>query len=186
MSIDQIKSGVLHEGLVSPGFRYARSGNRLKNKFYYGFFEWQGVEYRGKHPLITPKATLDKVKRLLEAEQALFGGWIKCGHPECGRVIIYDPKKKLNKTTGEWVVHRYYHCANSRKVHTSLRGLSIHEEDLMGEFQSLFFSISIPDQLAQDIAEAINQSEAASLEAIRNEAYRYFCDTLQQRRIFVE
>ena len=184
-SIDQIRAKILEEGLILPSSKskYNRASieKRLKNKFYWGRFDWQGVEYEGKHPQIIPINILRSVKATFERDystrpvnkDAVFGSWLHCADERCGRVIIFDPKKKRNKATGAVKVYHYYHCANSRKIHTTMRNLAVSEESIMEQLAGSVSSISIREEFAQEIADALNATELKAQEAIRSEAAGY-------------
>ncbi|MDQ3232366.1 MAG: recombinase family protein, partial [Pseudobdellovibrionaceae bacterium] len=82
--------------IISEGWKIPRSVKnytsksieyRLKCKFYYGYFSYRGIEYKGNHELIIPQEILRKVKRSFEhgdfykakhEKDAIFGGWIRC------------------------------------------------------------------------------------------------------------
>ena len=139
---------------------------RLKNKFYEGTFHWKGIEYKGNHKVIIPPSILDRVKasfgkrgckkRSPEEVGVFSGGWIRCAHPECQRPLIFDPKKRVLKTTGNVIYFPYYHCSNSRDVHGSLKGMNVNEEQLWEQFAPIFRNIKISKELAQKIADALN------------------------------
>jgi len=52
-SLDQVRQRVIREGIVPPSkqssYNKSTLEDRLRNKFYWGYFDWQGVEYKGKH-----------------------------------------------------------------------------------------------------------------------------------------
>jgi hypothetical protein len=159
--------------IVSEGWKFPRSIKnytaksieyRLKCRFYYGYFKYRDVEYQGNHELIIPADVLRRVKRSFEhgdfykrkhEKEAVFGGWIRCGNPDCNNVIFYNPKRKFIKETGETRIYDYYHCANSKLIHESMKGQSITEEELWATFEKALPSISISEELAADIMHAM-------------------------------
>ncbi|MBK7844488.1 MAG: recombinase family protein [Bdellovibrionales bacterium] len=198
-SVASIRELIIEAGFVPPSKvkTYSKHGieARLKNKFYRGSFDWQGIEYKGKHELIIPKPILDavderfghkRVHRRASVEKGIFsGGWIRCGHPECGLQIVCEHTKKKIKETGEKKEFKYYRCSNSRGVHESLKGMYTTEEDLMKAFEPALDRISITAQRAQEIADALNETDRIAKEAIAAEmnGYRKALEDLHKRRL---
>ena len=162
LSLDKIRDQIIAEGFIPKGKPYRRTTveQRLKNKFYWGYFDWKGIEYQGKHPLIISQDILRRVKRSFEEQQfksgpagrtSLFGNWMQCGTAECGRMIVFDPKKKKIKSTGEIKVFPYYRCSNSRRVHSTLTGLYINENEILDRLKPAITESSITDDFAQAI-----------------------------------
>ena len=171
-SYDEIRSHNLSNGLVPKYLEnsYSRAAieKRLKNKFYRGEFIWREQLYEGKHELIIDKQTLELVdesfgatKRPIKTkfnENGLFGrGWLKCGVVKCNCNIVYDPKTKMIKSTGDQKVYHLYHCTNGRKIHPSLKGMNIHEDSLWTQFGGAVDRISISKEWAEQIANALNE-----------------------------
>lgn len=170
-SMGSIRQKVIYEGLVSPErvktFHKSYIEKILKNTFYAGRFKWRGKEYEGKHALIIPRATLAKVQGAIYGKRKnielnefnLFGhGWMTCA--ECGCFIVYERKKTR---------FHYYHCANSKGVHPSLRGLNVSLENLWRQFESLIDQISISPELAEKIAKEFNRNDAQALRVVHQE-----------------
>lgn len=196
LSIEVIRSQIIEEGLVErlkiP--QYSKHGieSRLKSKFYWGLFNWQGVEYQGRHEFIIDQRILQRVKdsfgkrgitRRASHELGIFsGGWIKCADPDCGLQVVYDPKKKLNKTTKEVRHFQFYRCSNSRGFHKTLKGRYVTEDSLWIQFESAVNKISIDQILAQQIADALNEANALAKVAIltRAQEYQTALDKLEQ------
>ena len=198
-SVASIREIIIEEGFVVPSKTKAYSKHgieaRLKNKFYRGIFDWQGIEYKGKHELIIPKPLLDAVDerfghkrqhRRASAEKGIFsGGWIRCGHPDCGLQIVCEHTKKKIKETGEHKEFKYYRCSNSRGVHGSLKGMYATEGELMKAFEPALDKISISEQRAKEIADALNETDRIAKEAIATEmnGYRKALEDLHKRRL---
>lgn len=88
--------------------------------------------------------------------EGLFsGGWIRCGHPECGLQIVYDPKEKQLKSTGETKKYEFYRCSNSKKVHQKLKYIS--QELIWNQFEELVDQVSLSEALANRISNALNE-----------------------------
>ena len=112
-SIDQLTALLNDEGLrslhnerVQPSI-FARV---LKNPLYYGWFEWNGQLYPGKHEPIISKDIFDKVNEIRLPRKGMkrndkrsftFRGLLRCG--ECGLKITAEVKKG----------HTYYRCTKS-------------------------------------------------------------------------
>ena len=112
-SIDQLTVLLNDEGLrslhnerVQPSI-FARA---LKNPLYYGWFEWNGQLYPGKHEPIISKDIFDKVNEIRLPRKGMkrhdkrsftFRGLLRCG--ECGLKITAEVKKG----------HTYYRCTKS-------------------------------------------------------------------------
>ncbi|AFY01150.1 resolvase [Bdellovibrio bacteriovorus str. Tiberius] len=184
MTIEQIRDRILSENLVPPSKRYSYSVHgveeRLKNKFYWGSFDWQGIEYKGNHDLIIDRQTLQLVKASFGLKgtynrtkhlQALFsGGWLRCSHPECGLQIVYDPKEKKNKKKGTVRRFEYYRCANSRKLHKSLKYVT--EGHLWEQFESALGGLSMTPEMAERVSLALNEYDLAARKNVEVEARR--------------
>jgi DNA invertase Pin-like site-specific DNA recombinase len=182
-SVTAIRKQIIDEGFIAPSAfkKYSPHGieARLKNKFYRGKFDWQGIVYEGKHEIIIPKSILTavdsrfghkKIRRKESAEKGIFsGGWLRCGHPECGLQITCEQTKKKIKETGELKEFRYYRCSNSRGVHESQRGSYVSEGDLLAKFEKVVERVQISKSFAAQISQALNDANATAKEAISRE-----------------
>ena len=178
----EIRARVIAEGLIpqhkTRSYHISAIERRLKNKFYWGKFDWQGVEYDGKHELIIPAPILAKVAesfqmraRYTKKQQlgVFGGGWIKCGHEGCGCHVLYDPKRKTLISTGAVREFHYYHCSNGKGVHADLRGMNIREEKLWEQFGAAVDEITITEDLAAKVSEALNKTHQKACEAVKRE-----------------
>jgi uncharacterized OB-fold protein len=106
-------------------------------------------------------------KGLYSKKSGVFsGGWIRC--KECGCSIVYDPKTKLNKQTGNHKTYHYYRCSNGKKVHTSMTGMNVNEKALWEQLENSVGEITISRSFAEKIAEALNEaSERAKKASVR-------------------
>ena len=186
LSLDAIRRKIIEEGFIPAaevkGFRVSIVEWHLKNKFYYGKFEWDGVEYVGKHDLIIPEQHLAAVREsfscagrrsALAVGEAPFSGWLRCADPECGMRITFEKKRKTVKETGEAKVYRLYRCSNSRKVHDSLAGMYTDEEKIWEQFEPAIEQVDLPAQLAKDIADALNETHRKARKRIVGEMDGY-------------
>ena len=166
-SFEAIRQQIVREGFIKPSkvkeYRANTVHKHLTSRFYWGYFQWQKIEYQGKHELIIPQRLLDAVatssgqcgNRITYGSKqvAIFGsGWLRCAHPECGCKIIYDPRKGTARP------HHYYHCTNGKKVHQSMKGMNVREEHIWEQFGKAVESITINQTLAEQIMEALNET----------------------------
>jgi len=182
-SYQGIRNKVVAEGFIDPlkisAYRDSAIEYRLKNPFYYGRFMWRGVEYQGNHELIIPKTVLNQVEESFQKRSSkrvmkkggVFSGWLNCAVPECGRSIIYDPKQKKMKPTGEMKTYHFYHCSDSRRVHGKQQNVS--EDKIWKQLEPAVESISITRQRAKDIADALNVAHDRACATVRKQIQVY-------------
>lgn len=93
----------------------------FNSSFYYGYFEYKGNLYEGKHE---PMITLDEFERVQEIlgnkdktkqkkYEFAFTGIIRCAH--CGCLITAEEKTKHIKSTGEKNTYIYYRCTRRKR-----------------------------------------------------------------------
>jgi DNA invertase Pin-like site-specific DNA recombinase len=195
-SYSQIQKTCLDEGLVSVNktVQYGLSSieRRLKNKFYAGYFDWQGIEYKGNHELIIPQKILDavsdnpkgKLVPFIRKDAPFGGGWLKCAEPSCRCNIVYDPKKKKVKETGEVKTFPYYHCTNSKKVHVTQKGMNVSEGKIWGQLESAIDAMTITKQMADDISKALNETHLKVKNAHKREieGFELALDAIDNKR----
>lgn len=153
---------------------------RLKNEFYWGKFRLTGDEkvYEGRHELIIPAKVLKAVKAINDGNVSIqrktimngddvFRGWLVCGHPQCRRQITYERKEKTLKSTGEAKVYHLYRCSNSRKIHD--KNTYVSESDIWEQFEPAVTALSISEEFAQDITNALNETHDKQKAAIRKQ-----------------
>lgn len=179
----EVRNQIIREGLIPSDLikkYYAGSiERRLKNIFYDSRFEWNGIEYKGKHERIISSDLFWKVQETLGIKNpyrtnssGLFGhGWIKCADPACDCVITFDPKTKKIKTTGEIKTYRYYRCSNGKHVHQKLQNVS--EESLMNQLGGAVKEISIRDDFRNELLRAVNETLAAARLAVKDDLEKY-------------
>lgn len=168
-SLEDIRKEIRASGLLTEkqALRYniATIDGRLKNPFYRGQFLWKGILYDGKHPLFIPSDLVKAVEKTFgkkasaivreESEHnVLMGGWLKCS---CGCNIVYDPKTKKIKATGETKTYHYIHCTDGKEVHKTQKGIITTSEKLWDQLGGIMNKIAISEEFANDIAEALNK-----------------------------
>jgi len=167
----------IEEGLVPQGVLKAQScvEKVLKNPFYGGRFFWRGKWYDGKHEVIIPRHIFEKVQTTFNEygtpwrhKRALFSNWLKCN---CGCKVTFDPKKTIIKKTGEHKEHLYYRCANGKHTHDKL--VYVKEESMLGDLSKAVSEITITDNLAKDISNALNETHRRVTEARKREIAGY-------------
>lgn len=128
----------------------------LRNRLYYGEFEWNGRIYKGRHQALIPRPLWERVQNVLNNRQAkkprktkwdfAFSGLITCGH--CGCALVGEIKK------GRYV---YYHC-------TGFKGKCgepyVREEVIEKEFSDLLRSMKFDQEVTPSIIRALRESHA--------------------------
>lgn len=180
-SLEQIRRVIIAEGYLSPDrikkYHVAAIEKRLKNIFYNGRFIWSGKEYVGKHQCFIDNTTFQKVQDSF-GQRNPYGkkgvgvfrnGWLKCSKDGCGCHIIYDPRKKLIKSTGNEKLYKHYRCTNGKKAHQDTKGLRVEEAEILSQFGSVIDLISIPEAFAKQILDQINNNQLQRIEKMKKE-----------------
>ncbi len=153
-------------------------GVRLNRKDHFGgTFVWMGETYQGKHELFIPQTWVEIAQGKMRGTPnsptpvGPFSHLFKCAIAECGCQIIYDPKTKTNRTTGEKRVYHYYHCTDSKGVHKRMGvpQVNIPESKIWDQLGGIVQNISLPQVVADQIALQFNEQERQSLENSRKE-----------------
>lgn len=132
----------------------------LKNIFYIGDFMWAGKRYAGKHkPLINKRLfylVQDKFKKtdkpVRNDKNFIYNRFITCA--KCGCYLTAETKKG-GHNSGKYV---YYHCTNKKKMHSSVKGMSIREEVINVAVQDIINAIEIPDSVVRRMKDKIISS----------------------------
>ena len=180
-SLKDIRDQIISEGLIKldriKNYHVGSIERRLKNVFYDGRVAWGGKEYKGNHELIISP-------ELFGAVQSTFGikhpygkktggvfqnGWIKCADLNCGCHVIYDPRKKFIKGTGEEKTYRHYRCTNGKSVHNTTKGMRVTEENLIKQFSQAIEDIDILPDFANELLAALNESKEKARRAIKQD-----------------
>ncbi len=181
LSYDEIRVEIIKEGFILPNKvkSYNRSTieKRLKNELYYGYFHLTDdtKKYVGKHELIISEkirnavtATFKndkRIKRVSSDQGLLADGWIRCHNSDCQRQLTYDPKTKVIKESGIQKTYHYYRCTNSRGIHEAEK--SIPEGKIWDQFEKAVELVSVSDQFAQDVTDALNETHVKQRAAIK-------------------
>jgi site-specific DNA recombinase len=132
----------------------------LKNRFYLGYFLWQGVEYKGTHEPLISGHLFDRVQDVFTGRNKpkyrkhafAFAGLLTCAHDGC--TVTAELQK------GKYV---YYRCSHGRGK-CSLPYMREQEvSDRMGE---LLKDIYVPETIAQTIVDSL-QSDSTRAEVER-------------------
>ncbi len=153
----------------------------LLNPFYRGRYFWAGEEFEGKHELFIPPSWIEIAQGKMRGTPknmhplGAFSYLLTCAVPGCGCQIIYDPKKKKIRSSGEEREYHYYHCTDGKKVHRSLglRQANISEAELWEQFKTAVQEITLTDDLANEVATRIdelsfNEAERAKQQYMAN------------------
>lgn len=195
LSYEKIRQKHIEDGMVPSrimrGYTIAAIHERMKNPFFRGSFIWQGTLYKGKHELFIPSSLIRRVDELLglrtsavrrveDENTVIAGGWLKCS---CGCHIVYDPKKRTNKMTKEVTTYHYYHCTNGKKMHSSMKGLSVTGDKIWEELSKSIDEVHISKEFAKEIADALNRIETKGHETTKRQiaALRVEESELQER-----
>jgi hypothetical protein len=197
LSFTAIRDECVRQGLVPlsaiPTYRANSVEKRVKNPIYWGEFVWCGEIHKGIHQVFIPSDILRAAKIRREGgkaygkrhfgEQGIFAlnNWLKCGDPTCGCAIIFDPKEKINKSTGTKRFYPYYHCTDGKGAHGSLKGMTITEEVLWERLEQSLDDITITDLFAKQVAEALNQSREDARKATLAEM-----DLFEQKLVLID
>jgi site-specific DNA recombinase len=157
-SLITLRKTVLNE----LGLRLSRSyfDKILKNRFYLGYFFWQGVEYKGTHEPLVPGDLFNRVQDVCAGRNKpkhrkhafAFAGLLKCAHDGCTVTAELQKSKYV-----------YYRCSHGRGK-CSLPYMREQEvSDRMGE---LLKDIYVPETVAHTIVDSL-QSDSAHAETER-------------------
>lgn len=182
LTLEQVRQHIVDVGSIPANqiskYRINTIQRRLTNQFYGGTFEWQGEECKGKHELIIAPRLFEKVqdtfgtRGLRTKKKGTFsGGWLRC--KECGCAIVYDPKKKLIKKTGEYKTYHYYRCSNGRNEHPNFKGKNVRASKIWNGLEKAIGEITISKPFAQQVAEALNETHNRAREAAIRERNKF-------------
>jgi DNA invertase Pin-like site-specific DNA recombinase len=138
----------------------------LTNPFYIGQFEWGGHTYGGTHtPLITPQLFSDVQAVIRGYNKPKYGkhdfafrGLLKCAHDAC--TVTGEIKK------GKYV---YYHCSGGRGPCDLPR---FREQDLAQMLGNVVRDITIPHEVAERIAQAVEREQKDAGARVAHERVR--------------
>ena len=112
----------------------------LRSPFYYGYFTWGKVSYKGNHPPLISKNLFDQVQVVLDGKthtrinkyNFAFNNLVLCG--SCGCKVLGELKK------GKYI---YYHCGFYKGQ--CKNGDYIPENVIINKFDEIVKQVSIPD-----------------------------------------
>ncbi len=125
----------------------------LKNPIYYGYFRWNNILYKGKHPSIVSKELFDSVQLSFDGHNRpknpkkhkfTFSGLLTCG--KCGCAITSEIKKDK---------YIYYHCTRYKG---NCGNKSIREEALIDKFGDVIKKVKIDSNILDWLKEALKES----------------------------
>ena len=131
----------------------------LRNRFYSGVFVWDGVSYRGTHPLIIDPEIYERVQRVFSGNnrpkyrkhEFAFSGLLTCALDQC--TVTAEIKKAK---------YIYYHCTGYR----GKCGLPYMPEKELGErLGEVLRNIYVPDSVVSDLCKSL----AANLDNLESE-----------------
>ena len=122
----------------------------FKNPFYYGYFEWNGQYYQGKHKAMITKEMFDVAQQIISGKYNScakyktfkYTGLIRCG--ECGGAITAESKTKKQKN-GNVHHYTYYRCTKRKRTEKTCTQKTIREENLEIQLSEILESITLPD-----------------------------------------
>ena len=129
------------------GLRLARSYFQtiLKNRFYLGYFLWQGVEYKGTHEALVSVQLFEQVQDVFSGRNKpkhrkhtfAFGGLLKCAHDGC--TVTAERQKGM---------YVYYRCSNGRG---KCALPYMREQDVSDRMGEVLKNIYVPETVAETI-----------------------------------
>ncbi len=159
-SLTTLRKAVMEE----LGTRLSRAylETMLKNRFYLGYFVWQGVEYKGAHPAIIAGESFSRVQDVITGRHKpkyrkhnfAFAGLLRCAFDGC------TVTSELQK--GKYV---YYRCSHGRGK-CSLPYM--REQDISDRMGELLKGIYVPETVAHKIIGSL-QGDSARAEAERQQ-----------------
>ena len=161
LSYELIKDQVLKEKLLPPqkikSFSKTGVEKILKNKFYLGKIKWKGEYYDCSQEIIIPKEHLDIVFNQRTGKHSYrpkgtLSNFLTCS--TCGCSILYDPKKKTIKGTGEVRKYDYYHCSDGKRIHkhNKEKQVNVLESKILNQFEAVLDNFSISEETASEIS----------------------------------
>ncbi|MFC1626841.1 recombinase family protein [Patescibacteria group bacterium] len=139
-------------------FSKSRIDHILKNPFYCGTMIYNKQKYPHNYDRVITQGLFDKVQGVKAGHHKmsfkyaglpfLYRGLIKCA--DCGCMIT--PEKKTKKS-GQ--IYHYYHCTQYNGKHGAQW---LREEDLTKQFAEAFNGLQMPDEVLEDITEALKNT----------------------------
>ena len=151
-SLTTLRKAVLTE--TGVGINRAYLETILKNRFYLGYFVWQGIEYKGTHMPLVPGDLFTKVQSVFTGRNKpkyrkhdfAFAGLLTCAYDGC------TVTSELQK--GKYV---YYRCSHARGM-CALPYM--REQDVSDSLGQLLKGIYVPETVAQRIVDSLKADSA--------------------------
>ncbi len=174
MSYYAIAQKIKEERLLPPhkelNFRKQNVEKILNNIFYGGKFKWIDEIYQGNHEVFVPKEYFNlihsvKPKKAKKRPYGTYSLLLTCGVDGCGSTVIYDPKVKTIKSTGETKEYKYYHCCDGKFFHkeNKVKQVNVSEKAITNQFEQIFDEIHFTENLTSLVSEALRESHAKSI-----------------------
>ena len=150
-SLTSLRKAVLTESGISICRAYLET--MLKNRFYTGYFLWQGIEYKGTHEPLIDAVSFDRVQRVFSQRNKpkyrkhdfAFAGLLTCAHDGC------TVTTELHK--GKYV---YYRCSYGRgKCNLPY----MREQQVSDGLGDVLRDIYVPDHVVQAIVQRIESDQ---------------------------
>lgn len=155
-------------------------GTILRDRYYLGYVQYKGKEYKGRHQALISQKLFDQVQHVLDVQRG--GGTKESRHnhhlkgalwcDRCGKRFIFEPGRSH---TGR----RYYYfaCAGQKLHACDMPRLPAHlvEAEVERHYATLAIPAQAANQLRQAMDEAINSSQKSTAElrkALNNECKR--------------
>lgn len=161
-SMEQIRTKLKDE--YSVEFGKSKIDFILKNPFYVGEMFAREQLWPHKYQTIISKQFFDKVQSIKASYGKksfkfaglpyLYRGLLQCA--KCGHA--FTPEKKTKKSGREYV---YYHCTGYSGKHPNKW---LKEEEITRQFAEIVKSISIPDNIMNEIGKTLEQSHKGKVE----------------------
>jgi len=132
----------------------------LRNRYYLGFFTWDGVEYQGNHQALVDQATSDAVQAVLEGRNAAgeeqrvhnhyLKGTVRCGG--CGSRLC------ITHTRNRWgTLYVYFFCLGRQQRRTICVRKAVPVEVVEERVEELWTSVDLSPEYVELITELVRQ-----------------------------
>ena len=136
--------------------------------------------YDGAYEVFVPKEYFEAIRSVQtrKATKRPYGTYsllLKCGIQDCGCTVIYDPKVKTIKSTGEKKEYRYYHCCDAKFYHREykIKQVNVTEKHITEQFGHIFHEIHFNDDLANLVSKALKESHHQTIKLHKQKLSSY-------------
>ena len=159
-SLSTLRTAVLNELGVKLCRAYLET--ILKNRFYLGYFVWQGIDYKGIHAPIISSNLFAAAQRVFTGRNKpkyrkhdfAFAGLLTCAHDAC--TVTAELQK------GKYI---YYRCSHGRG---KCLLPYMREQDVSDRLGHLLKDIYVPETVARTIVDSL-QAYTARAESVRQQ-----------------